>query len=157
MGMTRRRALSFIGGTALLLTFAVVFFVSSFMPAPAVDASGWASRDAIDTLSMLPVAEGMLVEFTVSAIDPDGDTLTYSASSLPPGASFDPGTGTFSWTPIAGQAGTYSIRFEVSDGLSTDFEDVTITVNPPAGRGGGKGKNRRYETPGQSKKKSAEA
>ncbi len=155
--MTRRRALSFIGATALLLAFAVVFLVSSFMPVPAVDASGRVSRDAIGTLSMLPVAEGRLVEFTVSAIDPDGDTLIYTASGLPPGASFDPGTGTFSWTPSAGQAGTYSIRFEVSDGLSTDFEDVTITVSTPAGRGGGKGKNRRYETPGRDKKKPTEA
>ena len=36
---------------------------------------------------------------------PDGDTLTYSASNLPVGATFDPATRTFSWTPEDGQAG----------------------------------------------------
>ena len=157
MGITRGRPRSFIRATALLLAFPVAFLVGPFLPVPAVDASGWAGRDAVDTIAILPVAEGALLEFAVSATDPDGDTLAYTASNLPPGASFDPGTRTFSWTPSAGQAGTYSIRFEVSDGLLTDSEDVTITVSTPAGRGGGKGKNRRYETPGRDKKKPTEA
>ena len=88
-----------------------------------------------------PVNEGELLEFTISATDPDGDSLTYSASNLPSGASFDPSTQTFSWTPA--QAGTYAgIHFEVSDGELTDSEDMTITVStvsPPSGGGGGGG------------------
>ena len=43
-------------------------------------------------------AEGTLT-FTISATDADGDGLTYSASDLPSGATFDPATRTFSWTP----------------------------------------------------------
>jgi uncharacterized delta-60 repeat protein len=35
------------------------------------------------------VAEGQLLSFTVSATDPDGDSLSYSAGNLPSGASFD--------------------------------------------------------------------
>jgi hypothetical protein len=78
------------------------------------------------------VSEGNLLTFAISASDPDGDSLTYSASNLPPGASFDPGSRTFSWTPGYGQAGVYSnIHFEVSDGSLTDSEDITITVNQP--------------------------
>jgi hypothetical protein len=78
------------------------------------------------------VDEGGLIEFTVSAIDPDGDSLTYSALNLPAGASFNPQTGAFSWQPNYAQAGIYAgIRFEVSDGGLTDFETISITVNQP--------------------------
>jgi len=79
------------------------------------------------------IYEEELLEFAISAYDPDGDTLTFSASNLPPGASFDDQTRTFSWTPASGQAGTYDdVHFEVSDGELTDSEDITITVNQPA-------------------------
>jgi signal peptidase len=76
--------------------------------------------------------EGELLQFTVSATDPNGDPLIYSASNLPSGATFNGQT--FSWTPTPGQAGTYSnVHFEVSDGKYTDFENITITVTemPP--------------------------
>jgi hypothetical protein len=75
-----------------------------------------------------PVVEGRSLEFTVTATDPDGDPLTFSAYNLPDGASFDTVTGIFSWTPRYDQAGVYVVRFEVSDGELSDFEDVTITV-----------------------------
>jgi hypothetical protein len=76
------------------------------------------------------IAENALLTFTISATDADGDALTYSASNLPSGASFNATTRTFTWTPNYGQAGTYSgVRFSVSDGSLTDYEDITITVN----------------------------
>ena len=57
-------------------------------------------------------------EFVVSAIDPNGDTMTFSADNLPDGASFDPDTRTFSWTPGINDVGTYEqVFFEVSDGV----------------------------------------
>lgn len=68
------------------------------------------------------------ITIVASAVDPEGDQLTYSSSSLPDGATFDPDTATFSWTPRYDQAGIYVIRFEVSDGYLSDYEDVTITV-----------------------------
>jgi hypothetical protein len=76
------------------------------------------------------INEGALLSFTISATDPDGDPLTYSASNLPSGASFNASTRTFSWTPNPSQAGTYpNVHFEVTDGSLTDSEDITITVN----------------------------
>ena len=43
------------------------------------------------------VNAGSLLTFTLSATDPDGDSLTYSAGTLPSGAAL---TGpTFAWTP----------------------------------------------------------
>jgi hypothetical protein len=80
------------------------------------------------------INEGDLLQFTITASDPDipAQTLTYSASNLPPGATFNPTTHTFSWTPTSGQAGVYpSVHFEVSDGHLTDSEDITITVTAP--------------------------
>jgi len=66
----------------------------------------------------------------LNASDQDGDMLTYSTFNLPPGAAFDTNTQKFSWTPTSTQAGTYpDIHFEVSDGTSTDSENITLTVN----------------------------
>jgi len=75
------------------------------------------------------VSEKTPVTFKVSAKDADGDRLTFSASALPEGASFNKTSGDFAWTPAEGQAGVYTMTFKVSDGYLTDSKDVTITVN----------------------------
>lgn len=81
------------------------------------------------------VQVGKKLQFTITATDPDGNTLTYSASSLPSGANFNPSTKTFDWTPTSAQVGVNSnIGFSVSDGINTDSENIAITVtanNPP--------------------------
>ena len=78
------------------------------------------------------IDEGDLIEFSISASDPDGDNLTYSASNLPPGASFDPQTRTFYWTPNYAQAGIHpDVVFQVSDGSLDDTEIITIIVDQP--------------------------
>jgi hypothetical protein len=78
------------------------------------------------------VGEGLTLTFFASASDADGQPLTYSATSLPSGATFNPTTRQFSWTPGFGAMGSYTVRFTVRDnGLPTpaeDFEDVAITV-----------------------------
>jgi hypothetical protein len=73
---------------------------------------------------------GQKLEFAISATDPDQDALTYSALLLPTGATFIVATGVFSWTPSSDQASSHIVTFTVSDGLLTNSEDVTITVNP---------------------------
>lgn len=93
---------------------------------------GMVSIDQAPVLSAIgdkSVNEGATLSFIVSGSDADGDPLTYSASNLPVGASFDSGTRVLSWMPSLSQAGVYSgVRFEVSDGVMTDHEDITITV-----------------------------
>ncbi len=75
------------------------------------------------------VVAGSTLSVTVSASDSDGDSLTYSASGLPSGATFSASSRTFSWTPASGQAGTYEgVRFQVSDGSLSDYEVISITV-----------------------------
>ena len=80
---------------------------------------------------------GAPLAFTLQGSDPDtGDTLTYSAIGLPDGATLDPATGAFAWTPAAGEQGDYEVTFAVSDGQLTATRDVLIrtTVNavPPS-------------------------
>ncbi|HWQ96274.1 MAG TPA: putative Ig domain-containing protein, partial [Candidatus Methylomirabilis sp.] len=76
------------------------------------------------------VFEGQTLTFTLSASDPNSDILTYSVSNLPAGATFNPVTGIFSWTPDFTQSGNYTnVRFEVNDGGLSDYEDIIIKVN----------------------------
>ena len=80
------------------------------------------------------IDEASELSFSISASDPDGDTLTYSASVLPTGATFDSNTSEFSWTPTSSQSGTYNVTFTVTDSMGeSDSETITITVSdkPP--------------------------
>ncbi len=91
---------------------------------------------ALTVPGTLTVAPNQLVSFQVSAIDPDaGQTLTFSASNLPSGASFDPASRTFSWTPTA--LGSVTVTFSVADNANPSLSDtktVTITVTNTANR-----------------------
>jgi hypothetical protein len=89
----------------------------------AIRAPIWA--ECADTIT----AEGDLLEFTVSATDPDDDALTYGAPVLPAGALFDAATQSFSWTPDFDQAGDTVAVFSVSDGEITSLDTVGITVS----------------------------
>lgn len=74
------------------------------------------------------INEGEALTFSVIGDDPDAaDTLTFSASNLPAGASFQGQT--FTWTPAYTQAGRYNVIFTVSDGTHKDSEVITIAVN----------------------------
>ena len=89
------------------------------------------------TIGSKSVNENTLLQFTISAIDPDLDTdpgavLTYSASGLPVGATLHPATGEFSWTPTEIDDGTYTVTFTATDDgvpVLSDSEIITITVN----------------------------
>jgi hypothetical protein len=78
------------------------------------------------------VTENQNLTFILSATDPDGDTLTYSALNLPTGSTFNPTTRVFSWTPTYAQSGNYeNIEFTVSDNgspMELAVELITITV-----------------------------
>ncbi|WMW25423.1 dockerin type I domain-containing protein [Methanolobus sediminis] len=80
------------------------------------------------SVSSQTVVEGQGLSFTVSATDADADELTYTATTLPFGATFNGGS--FSWTPSEGDAGSYVASFEVTDAYLTDTVNVNITVTP---------------------------
>ena len=79
------------------------------------------------------VDEGTLVTFTAVGADADTGTgalnaLTYSLLGAPVGATIDPDTGEFNWTPgEADGSATFTVR--VSDSELHADQTVTITVN----------------------------
>lgn len=82
--------------------------------------------------------------FTPATDDADqiADELTYSIlEAIPPGATYNSNTGEFDWTPMASDAGSYTLTFCVSDGHANDCETITITVSadntPPVADAGG--------------------
>ncbi len=77
------------------------------------------------------VTTGGSVSESFSASDPDGDSLTFTASGLPSGATIDSGNGTVSWTPGENQAGSYSVTVTVSDGKADASASLSITVEAP--------------------------
>ena len=85
----------------------------------------------LNSIGNKQILENSLLQFTISATDSDNDTLIFSASNLPSGASFNSGTKTFSWTPAHSQIGSYQITFTVSDGQTTDDETITVMAYAP--------------------------
>ena len=79
------------------------------------------------------VNEGTTLTFTATATDADvpANTLTYSLSGAPTGATINATTGVFSWTPTEAQGpGSFSFDVIVSDGSGgTDSETITVTVS----------------------------
>ena len=81
------------------------------------------------------VDEGVLLSFTASATDADlpPNSLTFSLDAgAPAGASIDPATGLFAWTPGEAQGpGVYPVTVRVTDNGTPpldDYETIQITV-----------------------------
>ena len=74
------------------------------------------------------VSSKQTLTFSISATDSDGDSLTYSVSNLPSGASFNSAARTFSWSTKPPDVGNYNVTFTVSDGELSDSETITISV-----------------------------
>ena len=78
------------------------------------------------------INEGQTLNFTVSAVDPENNAVTLSASNLPQGSNFNPSTGQFTWTPTCTQAGGYLPSFTALDNGTpprSETRTLAITVN----------------------------
>lgn len=82
-----------------------------------------------DPISSSTSQEGTKLTIDASAVDPESSPITYSASNLPGGATFNAATAKFEWTPSYTQSGTYVVALSASDGNSTNTMTVTIVVN----------------------------
>lgn len=69
---------------------------------------------------------GQPLSFLAIATDPEGNTLTYWASSLPGGTFLEP-DGTFSWTPHINRA--LDIYISVDDGTTYDSQKVRLNID----------------------------
>lgn len=75
------------------------------------------------------IATGQTLTLVVRSAAADRADLVYSASALPPGASFSGQT--FTWTPSAAQTGRYQVTFTISAGKAQTSQTVTLTVTKP--------------------------
>jgi PKD repeat protein len=90
----------------------------------------------LDPIGNKTVDELTTLVYTTTATDPDvpGQTLTFSLGpGAPTGASIDPSTGVFTWTPTEAQGpGNYPLKVIVTDNGASpmnDFETIQVTVN----------------------------
>ncbi len=60
-------------------------------------------------------APGTPTTFTVTGASSTGKGVSFSATGLPPGATFDGAIGLFQWTPTANQQGSYVVTFTAQD------------------------------------------
>ncbi len=119
-------------------TYTVTLTVTSELGSDSVTKTGLVSvaqpnrAPILNPIGAKQVNEGAQLQFTVTASDPDLDTITLSAANLPDGATFVPATGVFTWTPGAGTDNTYDdIVFTATDNGTpslNDSEEITITV-----------------------------
>ena len=79
----------------------------------------------LEPISGVTVTEGDLVTVVANATDDDGDYIYYSISDA---YHFNKEGNVFTWQTRAGDAGTYLIDIEVSDGVKHAFESFGITV-----------------------------
>ena len=100
----------------------VVFTVTAVNDPPVLDPVGSQSGDELT-----------LISFTATASDVDipAQTLTFSLEGgVPSGASIGELSGVFEWTPSEDQGpAVYTFDVVVSDGIDSDSETITITVD----------------------------
>ncbi len=85
-------------------------------------------------LTDMSVDENSTIEFTLEAVDDDGQEMTFGAdlpelSQFESPPTFTAETGEFSWTPGYEDSGVYEFTFMVDDSEDTVSQMITITVN----------------------------
>ncbi|PIR88206.1 MAG: hypothetical protein COU10_00395 [Candidatus Harrisonbacteria bacterium CG10_big_fil_rev_8_21_14_0_10_45_28] len=63
------------------------------------------------------ITAGQTLNVTVSASDPEGDSLTYSSYNIPANSSFNASTRVFTFTPSTYQQGYFTVRLAVADAM----------------------------------------
>ncbi len=91
---------------------------------------------------------GKLLQFRITATDPEQDAITFVATGIPAGSTFDAATGDFVWAS-PGPAGTHTFSVVANDGtVNSAALSVNVSVQPaalpdagsanaPSGGGGG--------------------
>ncbi len=129
VGTTSQIIISVSDGSAEadLAAFSIAVTAAAASPSP---------TNTPPTLSGTPptsVQAGAHYAFQPSAVDANGDSLTFSITNLPAWAAFNTLTGSLSGTPSSSAVGTYSnITISVSDGKTiVGLPSFTITVTAP--------------------------
>jgi VCBS repeat-containing protein len=84
------------------------------------------THPAIDSFESQKVAMGNTLSYQVTAFHPLGNPLLFDLVNAPAGASIDPNTGLFTWTPTA--AGIYDIMIKATDKTNEEFSDTEVVT-----------------------------
>ncbi len=114
--------------TASLASFSIQVLAAAGAP-PVVDPA-----PTIKGTPATSVTAGQAYSFTPTAVDPNGEKLTFSVAKLPSWAAFNTTTGALTGTPAASFVGNYNgIVISVTDGTSTaSLASFSIKVNAAA-------------------------
>ncbi len=99
----------------------------STSPAAPPARARWSPRPAAQTWTA-----GSPVNLPIAATDPQGDTLSWTATGLPAGVSIATGTGVVSGTPSAAGSGSATVTAR-DPGANTGSATFAWTVNPTGG------------------------
>jgi len=86
---------------------------------------------ALSAPKRLSVNGGEKVEFSLQAVDADGDPVRFYGDELPQGASLSP-QGEFTWDVGYDQAGSHKLVFYADDGTSASLSETTVEVQKSA-------------------------
>jgi hypothetical protein len=78
---------------------------------------------------------GVPISFVVRAVDPSDLPLRVEGTRIPPGASFNPLTGVFEWSPEVSQAGRHRITFTATNSArqsATSQVEIEVDSGTPA-------------------------
>jgi serine protease len=135
-------ALSSTTGSPVTLTAPATGYVTVTLTA--TDSAGKVSRDAVrirvnsaptlgPVIGSTTATAGLTVNFTVTATDAEGDPVTFSAVTLPTGATLSP-AGAFTWNTAGSSPGAYQLVYRAFDGFSSSSQGtVNISLIPGIG------------------------
>ena len=114
-----------------ILVLVSLLLVSSFLVGcgttpPIVDNQA----PSIDSSSITTAEVGVEYTYDVEATDPNLDALTYSLTRNPDGMEIDKHTGLITWEYPT--VGSFGVTVKVSDGVLSDTQSFTVTVEPVA-------------------------
>ncbi|MCP4871365.1 MAG: hypothetical protein GY898_21860 [Proteobacteria bacterium] len=105
----------------------------------APDGSSWITRNDPDlfgpfggAISGTVLAGDPPVEYVYAptAVDPDGDTLTWTLLAGPVGMTLSPTTGALSWWVTSAQLGSWPVSIQAADGRGgTDVQDYSLEIS----------------------------
>ncbi len=90
------------------------------------------NRPSLPYAPHLYVNQGSTLNYTITATDPNNDTLTYSLENAPAGMTINPTTGQITWTPSASDPAEVAVTVVVADDGWLTLEDrrtVNVGVN----------------------------
>ena len=84
------------------------------------------------TSKPLPVTQRGVYEYSLKAVDAEGDPISFDLQMAPPGMTIDKKAGLISWKIPADLSGAYRVRIVAEDGQGgSSSQEFELTVSPP--------------------------